>query len=290
MSGMAKKRGVESVKKDAFYFPHYSNARHDRKIQRIRKDLGMEGYGIFFMLLEVLREQMDFTYPVKDIDLLADEFGTSTAKLEAVINAYDLFQMDASGNFFSPKFVFYLQPWIQKKEQMRKAAITRWGKAETARLERDESVKKALEFGEFIDKVRGTPDLRLESPNCFSVYESNIGMLTPNIAEQIKSYLNDGIEDELISKCVHIACEQNKRNWSYTKAILDRCANTGTKTLKDFEVKELEYKNSKQKNVDKFVKENGRLPNYANFDQREYTEEELEPFYVSASNKYKKEE
>jgi hypothetical protein len=46
---------MAKLSKDAYYFPHFYNARHDRKIKRLRKDLGIEGYGIFFMLLEVLR-------------------------------------------------------------------------------------------------------------------------------------------------------------------------------------------------------------------------------------------
>ena len=38
----------------------------------------------------------------------------------------------------------------------------------------------------------------------------------------------------------------------------------------------------------KQISPQGRLPNYANFDQREYTEEELEQFYITASNPFKK--
>jgi hypothetical protein len=114
------------MKKDAFYFPHFCNARHDRKIKRVLKDLGIEGYGIFFMLLEVLREQVDFKYPLKDIDLLADEFGTSEPKIKAVIGAYDLFQVDEANNFFSMKQIFYLQPYIEKSDRARNAANKRW--------------------------------------------------------------------------------------------------------------------------------------------------------------------
>ena len=55
--------------KDAYYFPHFCNARHDRKIKRVTKELGVEGYGIYFMVLEVLREQTDFKYPLSEIDL-----------------------------------------------------------------------------------------------------------------------------------------------------------------------------------------------------------------------------
>jgi len=105
------------MEKDAYYFPHFCNARHDRKIQRIRKELGLEGYGIFFMLLETLRDQLDFKYPIDDIDLLADEFGTSEQKLRCVITNYQLFQIEDDGFFFSPKQIFYLTPYINMKEQ-----------------------------------------------------------------------------------------------------------------------------------------------------------------------------
>lgn len=114
------------MKKDAFYFPHFSNARHDRKIKRVLKDLGVEGYGLFFMLLEVLREQTDLKYPLSDVDLLADEFGTSVAKLKAIIAKYDLFQTDSDGKFFSIKQIFYLQPYFEKSERAREAANLRW--------------------------------------------------------------------------------------------------------------------------------------------------------------------
>lgn len=118
------------MKKDAFYFPHFCNARHDRKIKRVLKELGIEGYGIYFMLLEVLREQIDFKYPLGDIDLLADEFGTSEQKVRTVIANYQLFQVDEKENFFSIKQIYYLQPYIEKTERARKAAKLRWDNAE----------------------------------------------------------------------------------------------------------------------------------------------------------------
>jgi len=31
------------MNKDAYYFPHFANARHDRKLRRVRKELGIEG-------------------------------------------------------------------------------------------------------------------------------------------------------------------------------------------------------------------------------------------------------
>jgi hypothetical protein len=109
------------VEKEAFYFPHFCNARHDRKIRRLRKELGTEGYGIYFMLLETLREQQDLMYPMEDIDLLAEEFDVSEAKIRVAVCNYGLFEVDEEEKFFSPKMLVYLEPYFKMKEQ-RKAA------------------------------------------------------------------------------------------------------------------------------------------------------------------------
>ena len=121
------------MKKDAYYFPHFCNARHDRKLKRIRKDHGNAGYGIFFMVLEVLREQTDFRYPVSDIDILADEVGASVAILNTILYSYDLFCFD-NDSFFSPKLIFFLQPYIEKSERARFAANLRWNNANAQQM------------------------------------------------------------------------------------------------------------------------------------------------------------
>ena len=116
------------MKKDAFYFPHFANARHDRKIKRMEKELGLESYAIYFKLLEILREQIDFRYPIDDLDLLADEIGTSEQKVRVVIANYQLFTIDEDNKFFSIKQIYYLQPYIEKTSRARLAAQKRWDK------------------------------------------------------------------------------------------------------------------------------------------------------------------
>jgi len=110
--------------KEGYYFPHFQDARRDIKILRLRRDLGIEGYGIYFMLLEILREQPDFKFPLSDIGILVSELQTTQAKIEVVISAYDLFQKEErqdGGVFFSPKQITYLLPYIQKKEHAKLA-------------------------------------------------------------------------------------------------------------------------------------------------------------------------
>jgi DNA replication protein len=60
-----------------------------------------------------------------------------------------------------------------------------------------------------------------EQPNIFTLYEKNIGMLTPIIAEELKEaekhYLASWIQDAFRE-----AVDLNKRNWRYISRILER--------------------------------------------------------------------
>ena len=58
---------MSKEKKDAYYFSHDSNARNDIKILRLRRSLGLEGYGIYFCLIEMLREQDDYKMSMSSI-------------------------------------------------------------------------------------------------------------------------------------------------------------------------------------------------------------------------------
>jgi hypothetical protein len=116
------------------HFPHYLNARNDRKIRKGRLQLGIEFYAIYFMVLEVLAEQKDFRYPLTDLDILADDFGTSIQKIQLVITQYDLFEIDPIDQFFSPAQHLALQPYLEKMEHYRlmgkKSALARKLKTE----------------------------------------------------------------------------------------------------------------------------------------------------------------
>ena len=63
-------------------------------------------------------------------------------------------------------------------------------------------------------------------PNIFTLYEENIGMLTPMIAEELKDaerlYPASWVEDAFRE-----AVSQNKRKWRYIEAILKRWASEG---------------------------------------------------------------
>lgn len=48
------------MSKDSYYFKHDSNARHDPKIQALIKKYKIEGYGRFWIIIEMLRESTHY--------------------------------------------------------------------------------------------------------------------------------------------------------------------------------------------------------------------------------------
>jgi len=70
------------------------------------------------------------------------------------------------------------------------------------------------------------PDVHIERPNAFRLYEQNIGALTPLIADQIiraiEDYPADWIEDAIIE-----AVSYNRRSWRYITRILDSWQTNG---------------------------------------------------------------
>jgi DNA replication protein len=67
----------------------------------------------------------------------------------------------------------------------------------------------------------GTPgELRAERPNIFSLYEQNIGPLTPMIAETLRD-AEETYPASWIEEAMHIAVENNVRKWRYVQAILE---------------------------------------------------------------------
>lgn len=88
--------------KDAYYFPHDSNAKDDPKVVMLIEQLGPEGYGIYWILIETLRDQPNYRYPLNLLPALARRYITSKEKIETVVHNYNLFEVENEELFLSP--------------------------------------------------------------------------------------------------------------------------------------------------------------------------------------------
>ncbi|MGB5932605.1 MAG: DnaD domain protein [Anaerolineae bacterium] len=68
--------------------------------------------------------------------------------------------------------------------------------------------------------------VEVERPNIFALYEQNIGLLQPLIAEELRE-AEKTYPPAWIEKAFKIAVERNARNWRYIQAILQRWAREG---------------------------------------------------------------
>lgn len=74
-------------KKDAYYFSHDSNARHDPKIIKLRTKHGLEGYGFYFCLLEIMRESADYFIDFDDLETVSFQLNISHEKATEIIKS-----------------------------------------------------------------------------------------------------------------------------------------------------------------------------------------------------------
>ncbi len=99
------------MKKDCYWFRHDSNAKDDPKCMLLIDQLGLEGYGIYWMLVEILREQPDYCCPLELVSVLAKRYNTTSQILENVIYGYGLFKIKDEVSFFSPSLINRMQTY-----------------------------------------------------------------------------------------------------------------------------------------------------------------------------------
>lgn len=84
-----------------------------------------------------------------------------------------------------------------------------------------------------------------EKEKIINFYNNNFGLITPYIAENIFTYLEDGLQEELIIKAMEESIANNVRRWNYVKTILNDCISNNITTVEQYDAKQREYKNKK---------------------------------------------
>lgn len=126
------------MKTEAYYFSHDLNARNDPKILILRSVYGMEGYGRYWVLIEMMREQKDYKIMLNKYiwNALAMQMQCTPEEarefVEFSIKEACLFASDGKA-FWSEslrrRMGAVTDAKSAKHERARKAAAARWGKA-----------------------------------------------------------------------------------------------------------------------------------------------------------------
>lgn len=115
------------------YIPHPSNCRVSSAVLSLRIEEGAAGYGVYWMVLELLRDAPNFRFSKnpKAIAFAINE--PDVTMVERVINNYGLFDFDDDGLLWSPWFLEAMEAYNDKKVKLqeagRRGAAKRWAAA-----------------------------------------------------------------------------------------------------------------------------------------------------------------
>lgn len=82
------------------------------------EQLGLEGYGIYWVLIETLRDQPGYKYPLALIPAIARRYNTTAEKMKTVVGNYGLFNIDEN-DFFSWSLIKRMEHLDHKREMAR---------------------------------------------------------------------------------------------------------------------------------------------------------------------------
>ena len=137
--------------KDAYFFSHDCNARNDQKILELRSVYGYEGYGRFWALVEMMREEAGYkimlTQYVWNALALQLQCDADAAHkfVSDCIEVFHLFESDGE-SFWSNSLCNRMSTFDKKSSRRtdaaKKAAEARWGKASSMSRNREKKAEK----------------------------------------------------------------------------------------------------------------------------------------------------
>jgi len=129
------------------YFSHDSNARNDEKIIRLRMKYKSSGYGIYFMILERMRESKNYMC-AKDYNLIGFDLHEDASTIKSIVEDFGLFVFTEDGKYFySESFLKRMnsreESARKRSEANRNAVMQRWNKDRPAETSGADETKPA---------------------------------------------------------------------------------------------------------------------------------------------------
>ena len=148
------------------YFNHDSNARNDEKIVALRIRYGAEGYGVYFMLIEMLQAAPGCTLE-KDYKALAFDLRVSARRIKSIVEDFGLFTpTDGGKKFYSERLVRYAtevdESERRRSEAAQYAASMRWDAENGMRIA---SQNHANRIEKACESHKAAPDAEIKEEN-----------------------------------------------------------------------------------------------------------------------------
>ena len=121
------------------YFTHDVGAANDYKIIKLRSKLGAEGYGLYWLLVELLYQNNN-ALPY-ECDSIAFALQSQCDKIESVIRDFGLFEI-VDNVVTCPSITRRLNEINERSEKAKMSAEARWNKSEKANNQADSTTKE----------------------------------------------------------------------------------------------------------------------------------------------------
>ena len=175
--------------KNSSYFSHDSNARNDEKIIAVRMKYGIEGYGIYFAIIERLRESTDYV-GVKDYNVIAFDLRVDASKIKSIIEDFGLFAFTEDGKcFYSESLIERMKPLENLREQRRQAGLKSAEKREKNK-ENSTTVEQSLDG--CLTKIQLS---KVKESKVKEIKEEEKKIIKKEIAPNVATKKNKPIED-----------------------------------------------------------------------------------------------
>jgi hypothetical protein len=156
--------------KDTFYFSHDYNARNDEKIKRLIRKHGMQGYGVFWSIVEDLYNNANALRT--DYEGIAYDLRSDSDLVASVVNDFDLFIFN--GDYFGSNSVEErLEQRNDKSAKARKSASYRWDNANAMQTQSDSNAKKERKGKEI--KGKEIKEINISFDIFWDLYDKKVG-------------------------------------------------------------------------------------------------------------------
>jgi DnaD/phage-associated family protein len=216
------------------WFRFYPEAAHDIKIETIADELEVEYLFVFGAWTRILCAAA--TSPVRGSLYVTDMKRYSNANVTKILHCSNELTIKLMGYFMDSEMIdqdergaYRVINW-KKRNPMSDFSTDRVRKFRNK--EKDETLQKrycnVLDIDIEEDKDKELKSVAAENSkiNIYKLYEKNIGLLVPMIADELKQAEID-FPFDWISDAFQEAVDHNARSWKYVRTILDRWKATG---------------------------------------------------------------
>ena len=203
--------------KDAYYFPHDSNARNDEKCLYIINKYGLTGYGLYWAFIECMHDQSDGKLTSTLIDGLAVPFNTDITLLKQFYNdaiTINLFVTDGV-KYWSERVLRNKQLFEEKRTKKSQAGIkgmqSRWGFDNTV-ITKHNKVKESKVKKSIVNTIVSSNEDTCPNKNSDAqkVFEHE------SIPYRLAIKLSKVIHDERVNPTAKKQDEQQLQKWALT--------------------------------------------------------------------------